>query len=164
MRTAALVIGMYLLVQLVWFAHFLFLVAFLGVLFGLAVAAGVDRLQAWRIPRGVGAAMIVVAFFGLLFGFGAWMAPTLHEQSIELRRRLPDAIDRVETWMNTHRTGVLGLLVNSIAGASVGDSAATASPPAPGAPAIAPPAPVPGAAAQPQRTDSISLPATLRQR
>src|SRR3954469_4629853 len=98
MRTAALVIGMYLLVQLVWFAHFLFLVAFLGVLFGLAVAAGVDRLARWRIPRGVGGGVIVVAFFGLLFGFGAWMAPTLHEQSIELRRRLPDAIDRVETW------------------------------------------------------------------
>ena len=36
-RTAALVIGMYLLVQLLWFANKLVLVAFLGVLFGLAV-------------------------------------------------------------------------------------------------------------------------------
>src|SRR5689334_22965718 len=94
MRTAALVIGMYLLVQLLWFAHLLFLVTFLGILFGLAVAAGVDHLQRLRIPRGVGAATIVIGFFALLVGFGAWVAPTLQSQSAELRRRLPDAIDR----------------------------------------------------------------------
>ena len=116
LRTAALVIGMYLLVRLLWFAHFLVLVAFLGVLFGLAVSAGVDRLQRWRIPRGLGAALIVLSFFGVLVGFGAWMAPTLRAQSAEIRRRMPDAIDRIEAWMNTHRSGFLGLIVNSIAG------------------------------------------------
>ena len=47
----------------------------------------VDFLQRFKIPRGVGAALIVLAFFGLLIGFGAWMAPTIREQGIELRRR-----------------------------------------------------------------------------
>jgi predicted PurR-regulated permease PerM len=151
MRTAALVIGMYLVVQLVWFAHFLFLVAFLGVLFGLAVSAGVDQLQRLRIRRGLGAAIIVIAFFSVLVGFGALMAPTLHDQSIELRRRLPDAIDRVELWMNTHRTGFLGLIVNAFTGEAPADSVST--------PTVTPPGP-PAAA----RADSISLPATLRHR
>jgi predicted PurR-regulated permease PerM len=152
LRTAALVIGMYLVVQLVWFAHFLFLVAFLGVLFGLAVSAGVDRLEGLHIRRGAGAAIIVVAFFGVLVGFGALMAPTLHDQSVELRRRLPDAVDRVELWMNTHRTGFLGLIVNSFTEAPVDTTAqAAVTPPPPGTPPSTEP-------------DSISLNATLRHR
>src|SRR5262245_51729440 len=151
LRTAALVIGMYLVVQLVWFAQFLFLVAFLGVLFGLAVSAGVDRLERLHIRRGAGAAIIVVAFFGVLVGFGALTAPTLHEQSIELRRRLPDAIDRVELWMNTHRTGFLGLIVNSVIEAPADTAAPPAVTPTPGAPPSTQP-------------DSISLNATLRHR
>jgi hypothetical protein len=71
LRTAALVIAIYFLAQLVRFAHPLFLTAFLGILFGLAVSAGVDVLSRWRLPRGVSAALIVITFFGLLFGFGA---------------------------------------------------------------------------------------------
>jgi predicted PurR-regulated permease PerM len=116
LRTAALVIGMYLLVRLVWFAHPLFLTAFLGMLFGLAVSSGVDALSRWRVPRGLSAAGIVVAFFGLLIGFGAVMAPTIHEQGIELRRQLPAAIDRMETWINARRGGVIGMIYTGIAG------------------------------------------------
>ena len=149
LRTAALVIGMYLVVQLVWFAHLLFLVAFLGVLFGLAVSVGVDRLEHLHIRRGFGAAIIVVAFFGVLVGFGALMGPTLHDQSVELRRRLPDAIDRVELWMNTHRTGVLGLIVNSITEAPLDTTTQVTVP-------VPPPSPT--------QPDSISLNATLRHR
>jgi predicted PurR-regulated permease PerM len=134
MRTAALVIGMYLLVQLVRFAHPLFLTAFLGILFGLAVSSGVDALARWRLPRGFSAALIVLSFFGLMFGFGAWMAPTLHDQGIELRRRLPDAIDRVETWINARRTGVLGLIFSGLSTQARADSAATTRPAAPAAP------------------------------
>ncbi len=132
LRTAALVIGIYLLVRLFWFANPLFLTTFLGVLFGLAVSSGVDVLERFRIPRGAGAALIVLAFFGLLVGFGAWMAPTLHRQGIELRRRLPDAIDRVEDWVNSRRTGVVGMVFNGIATEASVDSVAIQGPPTPG--------------------------------
>jgi predicted PurR-regulated permease PerM len=162
LRTAALVIGMYLLVRLLWFAHFLVLVAFLGILFGLAVSAGVDRLQRWRVPRGLGAALIVLSFFGILVGFGAWMAPTLREQSAEIRRRMPDAIDRIEAWMNTHRSGFLGIVVNSVAGEAKNDSTAVITG---AAPITTPAVPTPGAAVAPKPAqDSISLQMTLRQR
>jgi predicted PurR-regulated permease PerM len=110
-RTAALVLAMYLLLQLVWFASALFLTVFLGVLFAIAISAGVDRLQRWRIPRGLGAGLIVVTFFGLLFGFGAWMAPTLREQGAELRLKLPEAVDRVEEWVNRRQSGIFGVLL-----------------------------------------------------
>src|SRR5436305_7019543 len=128
LRTAALVIGMYLFVQLIRFAHPLFLTAFLGVLFGLAVSSGVDILCRWRLPRGLSAALIVISFFGLLVGFGAWMAPTLHEQGIELRRQLPDAIDRVEIWLNARRNGVVGMVLSGLSIEARVDSVATTRP------------------------------------
>jgi predicted PurR-regulated permease PerM len=110
-RTAALVLAMYLIIRLVWFANALFLTVFLGALFGIAVSAGVDRLQRWRIPRGMGAALIIIAFFGLLTGFGAWMTPTLRSQGAELRQKLPEAVDRVQSWIRERQNGVLGLVI-----------------------------------------------------
>src|SRR5687768_14385854 len=111
LRAGVLLAGLWIFFKLVWFAHPLILTVFLGVLFGLAVEGGVDRLQRFRIPRGVAAALIVVAFFALLFGLGAWMAPTLREQARELRTRLPQAIDKVEEWFNRRRSGMFGLLL-----------------------------------------------------
>ena len=122
LRTAALVIAMYLFVRLLWFAHLLFLVAFLGVLFGLAVSSGVDRLEARGIRRGFGAPMIVVAAIAALIGFGVWLAPTIHAQSIEIQHRLPDAMDRVDTWISAREGGVLGSLLGAAAGETPADS------------------------------------------
>src|SRR3954464_3267142 len=45
LRAAALVLGLYLVLQLLWLAHDLLLIAFLGVLFGLAVGRGTEVLQ-----------------------------------------------------------------------------------------------------------------------
>ena len=61
--------------------------------------------RALAIPRGVERGADRPQLLRVLVGFGAWMAPTLHDQGIELRRRLPDAIDRVETWINARRNG-----------------------------------------------------------
>jgi predicted PurR-regulated permease PerM len=153
LRAAALVMAMYLLGRLVWFANPLILTAFLGILFGLAVSSGVDLLTRWRLPRGLSAALIVISFFAVLFGFGAWMAPTLHSQGIELRRRLPDAIDRVETWINHRRNGVIGMVFSGLSTDARIDSAAVT--------------PTPSVPVSPQATtppDSVALATTLRQR
>lgn len=109
-RAAALIIAMYLGIQLLWYANQLVLVTFLGVLFGLAIEAGVDRLERWRIPRGVGAALIVVTFFAFLFGIGAWITPTIREQSVELRAKIPEAVDRIEQWLNRRQHGMFGFV------------------------------------------------------
>ena len=116
-RAAALVIGMYLGIQLLWFANQLVIVAFLGVLFGLAVEAGVDRLQRYRIRRGIGAALIVITFFAVLVGVGAWMTPTLRTQSVELRAKIPEAVDRVEAWFNRRQHGLFGVVFGGKRGA-----------------------------------------------
>ena len=113
LRTAALVMLMYLALKLLWFAQSLMITVFLGVLFGLAVSSGVDRLQRWRIPRGVGAAFLVLGTLGLLGGLGAWMAPTLREQSQQLRLKLPEAVDKFQAWVERHKGGVIGALLES---------------------------------------------------
>lgn len=147
LRTAALVIAMYVGLRLLWFANALVLTTFLAVLFGLAVSAGVDRLERLKIRRGVGAAMIVLSFFGLLTLLGLWMAPTLREQGAELRRRLPEAIDRVQDWVN-RRDGFVSLLLRPPGGAarSSGATGAAAQPrtrdPQPGATPTQPTPPV----------------------
>ena len=126
-RAVALAMGIYLALQLLWFANQLVLVAFLGVLFGLAVEAGVDRLERFRIPRGVGAALVVLLFFGLLTGVGAWITPTVRQQSAELRAKLPEAVDRLEEWLKKRQTGFFGMVF----GAPTSDSVAAAAPVAP---------------------------------
>jgi predicted PurR-regulated permease PerM len=80
------------------------------------------------------------------------MAPTLHTQGVELRRRLPDAIDRVESWVNSRRNGIIGILFSSLASENRPDSTQAAAPAA-------------GAAVRAtQPNDSIKVAATLRDR
>lgn len=123
-RTAALVIAIYIVARLLWFANPLVMVTFLGVLFGLAVEAGVDKLERFRIPRGVGAGIIVLGFFGLLVGIGAMMAPTIREQSGVLRQRIPEAVDRIEEWINRRQAGFLGSIFGRVAETAATDTAA----------------------------------------
>ena len=123
LRVAALVIGIYLAIRLLWFAYPLVFATFLGVLFGLAVSSGVDRLERLKIPRGLASALIVFSFIGLLAGVVAWSAPVLRQQSRELRAKLPQAIDNVDRWIESQRGGMLGALLGGGNG-----SGATAAP------------------------------------
>jgi predicted PurR-regulated permease PerM len=128
LRATALVTSYLLALALAWVAREIVLTAFLGVLFGLAVGAGADRLARFRIPRGLGAPLVVIAFLGALYGVGAAIAPTVHTQVVELRTRVPEAVDRIEAWVNA-RPGVAGLFL--------GGREVAASPTAAGAPASA---------------------------
>lgn len=102
-----LVLGVaYLLVR----AHVLVFVAFLGMLLGLAVSAGAERLQQYRIPRGVGAPLIVAASIAALIGFGALTGPTVRTQYRELRERLPDAFAKLDRWLGERQGGLIAAL------------------------------------------------------
>src|SRR6476469_818572 len=131
LRATALVTSYLLALALAWTAREIVLTAFLGVLFGLAVGAGADVLARLRIPRGLGAPLVVVAFLGALYGVGAALAPTVHTQVVELRTRVPEAVDRIEAWVNA-RPGVAGLFLG---GREVAASPAGARGPASAAPA-----------------------------
>lgn len=113
LRAALLIAAVFVFLRLLWFASSLFFVAFLGVLFGLALSAGVDQLNRLGAPRAVGAIMIVVIFIALLTGLGAMMAPALREQVDTLRRELPAGIDRFERWIERQQGGVVGVILGT---------------------------------------------------
>ena len=101
---------MYLALRLIWLAQTVFLTAFLGVLFGLAVSAGVDWVRARvRAPRGLIAALIVLGSAGAIVGFFVVSGPVLATQSQELQTKLPEAIDKIDQWAQSK--GFLGSLI-----------------------------------------------------
>jgi predicted PurR-regulated permease PerM len=111
-RVLALIFGFYVTVRLLWIAHPVVFLFFLGVLFGLPLAQGADLLKARGIPRGIGVAVILTLFLGLLTAGGVGMAPILRAQSKELQERLPEAMDKIDAWLGHRANGVLGILFN----------------------------------------------------
>lgn len=122
-RVLSIIFGFYILARLLWVAHPVVFLFFLGVLFGLPLAQGADWLQKRRIPRGVGVAVILTAFLGLLTAGGVWMAPILRTQSRQLQQQLPEAMDKIDAWLGHRANGALGILFNE---ESASDSLRTA--------------------------------------
>lgn len=112
-RGTIVVLAVYALCKLMYAAHTLIFVAFLGLLLGLAVSSGVDRLERWRVPRALGAGLIVVGAVALLAGMGAWTGPTIRTQSRDLRERLPDALARLDHWIGKQQGGLIGSVLPS---------------------------------------------------
>src|SRR4051812_2491005 len=135
-RVLSLIFGFYILMRLLWVAHPVIFLFFLGVLFGLPLAQGADWLQNRRVPRPLGVAVILIAFFGLMTGGWLWLSPVLRMQSRELQQRLPEAMDKIDAWLGHRADGVLGILFNAesptdsarIAAAEHSDSAADGAP------------------------------------
>jgi predicted PurR-regulated permease PerM len=124
LRAAAIVATLVIILKLLWVANEIVIVAFLGTLFGVAVASGVDKLARFRVPRGVGAAFIIVTFLMILYTLGSFVAPTMAEQGHELKQRLPDAVERAEKWLDSRNPALMSsLLGTDTTQAAVPDSA-----------------------------------------
>ncbi|MEO7239311.1 MAG: AI-2E family transporter [Gemmatimonadales bacterium] len=124
LRVLAIVAGFYIALQLLWIGRPVILVTFLGVLFGLALTAGVDWLERRRIPRGVGAVLILLAFLGILLGIGAATAPSITGQLRELKTQLPAAITKIKGWVRERQEGVSEVLEQVAPEAATPDSGA----------------------------------------
>jgi predicted PurR-regulated permease PerM len=111
-RVLALIFAFYVAIRLLWIAHPVIFLFFLGVLFGLPLAQGADWFEKRRVPRGISVALILTVFLGLLIGGGVKMAPILRAQSKELQDRLPEALDKIDAWLGHRANGVLGILFN----------------------------------------------------
>ena len=110
LRVSVTVVGLAVALLLFWQTRTLILTVFLGVLFALAVSAGADRLQRWKIPRGVAAPLIVFTFVGLVAAFGSWIGPTVRQQTLELRTKLPEALEKLEDWVQARGGGVIATI------------------------------------------------------
>jgi predicted PurR-regulated permease PerM len=98
-RGAAIMVAVVAAAVGLWAASTIVLTVFLGVLFGLAISSGVDVLARLRIPRGLGALMVVLGVAGVLALLGAMIAPTVGVQAREIQSRLPEALRAAEAWI-----------------------------------------------------------------
>jgi predicted PurR-regulated permease PerM len=110
-----------------WRASDIMLLIFLGVLFGLAVSSGAEFLMRYRVPRPVGAALIIVAFIASLTGIASYVAPTLIEQAGMIRKELPASLEALELWLNKRTGGLASTIIADQTAAAAGDTTATAS-------------------------------------
>ncbi len=94
-------------------AHNLIFVAYIGMLLGLAVSAGAARLRRFGIGQGLGAALIVACSIAVLVGFGAWTGPTIRTQYRELKQRLPEAFVKLDKWVGQREGGIVGSLLSN---------------------------------------------------
>lgn len=110
-RILALTTAAFVVLRIVWVAHPVFFVLFLGVLFGLPLSSAADRLEKRGIRRGISVALILAVFCGLLTAGGIFMAPILRSQSTELKERLPEALDKFDAWLGVHANGLAALVL-----------------------------------------------------
>jgi predicted PurR-regulated permease PerM len=110
LRVLAIIAGFYITLQLLWVGRSIVLLTFLGVLFGIALSAGVDRLERKRVPRALGAVLLVLGFLGILVGIGAVTAPSISGQMRDLETRLPEAIGKIQRWVKDRQEGVSEVL------------------------------------------------------
>lgn len=125
-RASLVALSVWFGLQLLWSVSSLVFLVFLAVLFGLAVGAGVDYLERFKIRRGIASALIVLGTLGSIGGVLALTSPTLLEQGRQLQADFPEAIHKIQTWIDSKRTGLVGTLIKSAATppAGAGGSAA----------------------------------------
>ena len=110
LRVLAIIAGFYITLQVLWVGRSIVLLTFLGVLFGIALSAGVDRLERKRVPRALGAVLLVLGFLGILVGLGAATAPSISGQMRDLKTQLPEAVGKIQRWVKDRQEGVTQVL------------------------------------------------------
>ena len=80
-------------------ASAVFIPVFLGLMFSYALAPVLDRLERLRIPRVVGAALLLVTLVGSL----GWTAYSLGDDTALLIESLPDAAQKVRQAVRSRR-------------------------------------------------------------
>ena len=99
-RVTAIVFGVLIALQFLWLARSIFIITFLGVLLGLAMSRAVDGLERIHIRRGIGAALVLLVAVAAFAGVIAMIGPSIREQTRELSRELPKAMQSIEAAVN----------------------------------------------------------------
>ena len=87
------------LVAALYLARAFFVPLLIGILASYALRPLVDRLQAWRVPRVVAAALVL----GLLVGSGSWIAYALRNEATAMIEKLPEAARKLRQSLNARQ-------------------------------------------------------------
>jgi len=91
-RSASLIVlAVLACVFVLHWASAVFIPLMVGVVFSYALSPAVDRMERWRVPRALGAALVM----GSILGAAGWMAYSLADDAAALIETLPDAAQKV---------------------------------------------------------------------
>ena len=138
---ALLILAVIAFVAALYFARAFVVPLLIGILVSYTLRPFVDWLQHWRVPRALGAALLI----GLLIASVSWLSYSLSGQAARMIEKLPDAARKLRADMRETRTNVPSPLQNVQEAASELQNAASDATAKPGArravaPAAAPPA------------------------
>lgn len=165
-RGGALIIALVILLAVLWTVRAFVLVLFFAVLLALPLEAASGYFnRRFRVPRAAGVAALVLATAGTLYGAGLLLASPIASQMEEVQEQLPQAVDRVEAWVNSRPFVGRVILGGREVAESRGGAQATDGPPrATGSPQETQ-LPAAGASQERGRQDSAaSMPPSLRNR
>lgn len=101
LRTAAVVAGLLLVLLVLWRVRAFVLLLFFAALLALPLATAVTFVhRRLHVRRSIGLAIVVLALGGVLYGVGALLAAPIAGQMEEVQQQLPQAVDRVEAWLD----------------------------------------------------------------
>jgi predicted PurR-regulated permease PerM len=90
-----------ILVTALYFARGFFIPLLLGILASYSLHPLVDRLAAWRVPRSVGAALVLAALVGSV----GWIGYSLSDDAVALAEQLPEAARKLRKELGSSRAG-----------------------------------------------------------
>jgi len=100
----ALVISLYIL----WQIRQIVLLLFASVVLATVLNQIVQRIQRYRIKRGIAIALTIALFLALIVGFFAVIVPRIIDQLQELVSVLPQVSARINTWLNWLQSRIPG--------------------------------------------------------
>jgi predicted PurR-regulated permease PerM len=101
-RGAVMVVALLIVLALLWTVRSFVLVLFFAVLLAIPIASAAGYLKRrFKIPRSAGVAGVILGTVAALFGVGLLLANPIATQMEEVREQFPQAIDRIESWVNS---------------------------------------------------------------
>ncbi|MFY9327649.1 MAG: AI-2E family transporter [Georgfuchsia sp.] len=101
-------LAFFALIAALYLAHGFFIPLMIGILASYALHPLVDRLEAFRIPRGMGAALVLA----ILVGSFSWLGVSMSDDAEALIEKLPRAARTLRKDLNTARLGAPTALQN----------------------------------------------------
>lgn len=97
-----------LLALLAWQLLDLFLLVFGAIIVAIALRALASKLERYlRVPSRWSVLVALLIVIASLVGLGWMVGDPLAEQLVRLRERIPNAVNALVAWMNSHRAGLL---------------------------------------------------------
>ncbi|MBB4906672.1 putative PurR-regulated permease PerM [Actinophytocola algeriensis] len=98
-RFLMVIAALYVIIWLAGYFSHLVVPAAIALLLAALMAPGVERLVRWSVPRGLAAAIVMIAGIGVLGGLLTFVIIQFTQGLPELQSQVSDSLDQIRTWL-----------------------------------------------------------------